>query len=126
MSKAKLLSYSDITKHVKLESYFCDKEGIEIAYNFLDEEHTIIGGPEVAADLLKTVGEIDNYFLTETDVRVKIEGIHTSWNAFVTSYDLSQLDAIRIAAMVEDKKQIQSWKTEMASVDQLINQIVRA
>lgn len=125
--------FTDIRNAITIVEQYLGMKGLEIHYIMDGNEHSILANPEQSCPLLKTVGIIEDYTGAGDDMAVEIEmeaGNCDSvlrqchWEQFIMGFgSLSQLDAHRIAAIMEDQKQIDKWSQEFRSIPSLIKRM---
>lgn len=115
------LEVLDIEKFIKVKDSWLGKDGLELHYFYRGEEHFQSLTPEGAAQLFEQHGLIwETWNLDETIMVKWITGYSdecddetgnahitttASWERFTEQFTFSQMDAIKVAASIEDAKQ---------------------
>jgi len=125
-------SFAQIKNETVVEEWYCGKKGLEIYYTIGEKDLYLLATPEQAAPLLKTLGLIEDYSgageLVTVEVACESYGYEPvtrqmTWEEFMSGYDLSQHDALVIAAHLEDKKQVDKWAEDMRSLPEILKTI---
>jgi cob(I)alamin adenosyltransferase len=120
----------ELKNTIKVDDWSCTKEGIQIAYTIDGKDDAITVGPLKSAELLEAIGAIEDHSGTDERLEVMVEYENQnnylpayawiSWELFISGFDLSQKDAIRIVEQYEENKHMDKWAKEMKSIPKLI------
>lgn len=115
------LEINDIEKFIKVKDSWLGSDGLELHYFYRGEEHFQSLTPQGAAQLFESHGLIWETWMQDESVIVRwITGYSdeyddetgnayitttASWEMFVEQFTFSQMDAIKVAASIEEAKQ---------------------
>lgn len=123
--------YSEIVASIVLVEFYLGLKGLEIHYDVNGEEHTILATPEQACPLMQEIGMIQKYAGSGENMSVLVSfddfnGYSLierwiSYERYIYGHEgLNKEDALAIAVLIEDKKQLQAWKDKILSIPSLI------
>lgn len=126
-------SFTDIRNSITIVEQYLGMKGLEIHFVMNGNEHSILANPEQSCPLLKAVGIIEDFTGCGDDMAVEIEMESFNettvlrqchWEQFIMGFgSLTQFDALRIATIMEDQKQMEAWVNDMRSIPSLIRNI---
>lgn len=125
-------TYNEIKTSLTVTEWFIGENSLQIHYVYNGEEHTMSKTPEQAAELLKSIGLIEDHVGMDSGLAVIVR-VDTatddstlqeiSWSRFAWE-GLDQSTATELAILEEDQKQMNKWASEILSIPDLIKEMI--